>query len=39
MPVIQRTAQAEEDLIDIWIHVAQDNPAAEKCDQDVVAAR
>jgi toxin ParE1/3/4 len=28
MPVIQRTAQAEEDLIDIWLYIAQDNPAA-----------
>lgn len=28
MPVIKRTAQAEEDLIDIWIYIAQDNPAA-----------
>ena len=28
MPVIQRTAQAEGDLIDIWIYVAQDNPEA-----------
>jgi toxin ParE1/3/4 len=26
MPVIKRTAQAEEDLIDIWIYIAQDNP-------------
>lgn len=28
MPVIQRTAQAEEDLIEIWIYIAQDNPEA-----------
>ncbi len=28
MSVIQRTAQAEEDLIDIWIYIAQDNPLA-----------
>lgn len=26
MPLIQRTAQAEEDLIEIWIYIAQDNP-------------
>jgi toxin ParE1/3/4 len=26
--VIQRTAQAEEDLIGIWIYIAQDNPEA-----------
>lgn len=25
---VRRTAQAEEDLIDIWIYIAQDNPAA-----------
>ena len=28
MSVIQRTAQAEEDLIEIWLYIAQDNPAA-----------
>lgn len=28
MSVIQRTAQAEEDLIEIWIYIAQDNPRA-----------
>lgn len=28
MSVIQRTAQAEEDLIEIWIYIAQDNPGA-----------
>jgi toxin ParE1/3/4 len=28
MPVIRRTAQAEEDLIDIWLYIALDNPAA-----------
>jgi toxin ParE1/3/4 len=28
MPLIQRTAQAEEDLIEIWIYIAQDNPEA-----------
>lgn len=28
MPVLQRTAQAEEDLIEIWAYIAQDNPAA-----------
>jgi toxin ParE1/3/4 len=28
MSVIQRTTQAEEDLIDIWIYIAQDNPGA-----------
>jgi len=29
MPVIHRTAQAEEDLIDLWLYIAQDNPAAD----------
>ncbi|MER2626482.1 MAG: type II toxin-antitoxin system RelE/ParE family toxin [Accumulibacter sp.] len=28
MPTVQRTAQADEDLIDIWIYIAQDNPDA-----------
>jgi len=28
MSVIQRTAQAEQDLIEIWIYIAQDNPVA-----------
>ena len=28
MSVIQRTAQAEEDLIEIWTYIAQDNPHA-----------
>ena len=28
MSLIQRTAQAEEDLIEIWIYIAQDNPGA-----------
>jgi|SRR6266540_2289900 toxin ParE1/3/4 len=28
MPSIRRTAQAEEDLIDIWLYIAQDNPGA-----------
>ena len=28
MPVIRRTAQAEEDLIDLWLYIAQDNPGA-----------
>jgi toxin ParE1/3/4 len=27
-PRLRRTAQAEEDLIDIWNYVARDNPAA-----------
>ena len=26
--MIQRTAQAEENLIEIWIYIAQDNPRA-----------
>ena len=28
MAVFQKTAQAEEDLIDIWLYIAQDNPTA-----------
>jgi toxin ParE1/3/4 len=28
MPEIRRTAQAEEDLIDLWLYIAQDNPSA-----------
>lgn len=28
MPVVQRTAQADEDLLDIWAYIAQDNPKA-----------
>ena len=28
MPVIRRTAQAEEDLIELWLYIAQDNPGA-----------
>ena len=28
MTVIRRTAQAEEDLVDIWLYIAQDNPGA-----------
>ena len=28
MPSIRRMAQAEEDLIDIWLYIAQDNPGA-----------
>jgi toxin ParE1/3/4 len=27
-PRLRRTAQAEEDLIDIWSYIARDNPAA-----------
>jgi toxin ParE1/3/4 len=28
MPIVQRTAQADEDLMDIWAYIAQDNPKA-----------
>ena len=28
MAIFQKTAQAEEDLIDIWLYIAQDNPVA-----------
>jgi toxin ParE1/3/4 len=28
MPDIRRTAQAEEDLIELWLYIAHDNPGA-----------
>lgn len=28
MAIFHKTAQAEEDLIDIWLYIAQDNPDA-----------
>jgi len=28
MPVVKRTLKAEEDLIEIWLYIAQDNPKA-----------
>jgi toxin ParE1/3/4 len=28
MPSIRRTARAEDDLVDIWIYIAHDNPDA-----------
>ncbi len=28
LPICRRTARAEEDLIEIWLHIAADNPAA-----------
>ncbi|ADE16666.1 plasmid stabilization system [Nitrosococcus halophilus Nc 4] len=28
MPVFKRTAQAEEDLIEVWMYIAQENVAA-----------
>ncbi|MDD2760898.1 MAG: type II toxin-antitoxin system RelE/ParE family toxin [Methylomonas sp.] len=28
MAVIQRSARAEEDLIELWLYIAQDNPPA-----------
>jgi len=28
MGIVQRTAQSEEDLIEIWLYIAQDNPPA-----------
>ncbi|QSA99951.1 type II toxin-antitoxin system RelE/ParE family toxin [Methylomonas sp. EFPC1] len=28
MGSVQRTAQSEEDLIEIWLYIAQDNPPA-----------
>jgi toxin ParE1/3/4 len=31
MPDLRRTAQAEEDLIELWLYIAQDNPGAADC--------
>lgn len=31
MPVIRKTAQSEEDLMDIWSYIAQDNIKAADC--------
>ena len=28
MPIIRRTSQTEEDLIDLWLYIAQDDPGA-----------
>ena len=28
MPTLHRTAQAEDDLIDIWLYIAHDDPSA-----------
>ena len=28
MTIVQRTAQADEDLIDLWVYITQDNSAA-----------
>lgn len=28
MAILRRTAQAEEDLVEIWVYIAQDNPVA-----------
>lgn len=28
MPIVRRTAQADEDLMDLWVYIAQDNPKA-----------
>lgn len=36
MPIVQRTAQADEDLMDIWVYIAQDNPkAADKLSDEI----
>ncbi|HLP81640.1 MAG TPA: type II toxin-antitoxin system RelE/ParE family toxin, partial [Nitrosomonas sp.] len=38
MATIQRTAQAEEDLIELWLYIAQDNPpAADRVLDDIEA--
>ena len=28
MPAVRRTARAEDDLVDIWLYIAEDNPNA-----------
>ena len=28
MPIVRRTAQADEDLMDLWVYIAQDHPKA-----------
>ena len=28
MPIVLRTAQAQEDLVEIWVFIAEDNPSA-----------
>ena len=36
MSIVQRTAQADEDLMDIWVYIAQDNPkAADKLSDEI----
>ena len=36
MPIVQRTEQADEDLMDIWVYIAQDNPkAADKLSDEI----
>jgi toxin ParE1/3/4 len=39
MPVIRRTAEADEDLINIWLYIAPDNPgAADRLLDEIVAS-
>lgn len=39
MPRVIRTKQAEEDLIEIWLYIAEDNPAAANQQLDVLDAK
>lgn len=39
MAVVEWTAEAEEDLIDIWLYIAQDNPQAADGVLDAIDAR
>src|SRR3546814_3988800 len=39
VPTIRRTVRAREDLLDIWLHIAQDDPAAADRVFDRIEAR
>ncbi len=39
MPVLKQTELSEQDLIDIWIYIAQDNPDAADRVLDEIAAK
>ena len=39
MPVLKKTELSEQDLIDIWIYIAQDNPDAADRVLDEIAAK
>ena len=39
MPAVFRTAQADDDLIFLWLHIAKDDPAAAERVQDALERR